>query len=120
LVLVTPALTFLVANVLKFELGIPFLYDALSPVIAPATSLPRKIVDVTVVLGPVVALVVSVVPLLRLGLRRQNDLLVGTVAVRLSWLHLVVAAVSALAIAAIGLYLLAENLPCILGRQLYC
>jgi hypothetical protein len=109
LLLCLPSLVFVTANVLAFELGLPGIYDALEPAIAPASDLLESLVALVVVLGPLAALALIAFDLLRADVRRPADGAVLRVEIRLAWRHLAVAALAILLLGAIGLYLFLEN-----------
>lgn len=109
LLLCLPSLVFVTANVLAFELGLPGIYDALEPAIAPASDLFESLVALVVVLGPLAALALIAVDLLRAGVDRRVDGAVLRVEIRLAWRHLTVAGLAICLLGAIGLYLFLEN-----------
>jgi hypothetical protein len=73
-----------------------------------------------VVVGPVLAIALAALPIVRVRVQREDSTLVGTVALKLSSLNLIVLACGVLAFAAIALYVIGENAPCILGYRLSC
>jgi hypothetical protein len=109
LLLCLPTLVFVTANVLAFELGIPGMYETLEPAIAPASDLLESLVALVVVLGPLAALALIALDLLRAGLDRRPDGAALRVEIRLAWRHLTVAALAICLLGAIGLYLFLEN-----------
>lgn len=109
LLLCLPSLVFVTANVLAFELGLPGLYDALEPAIAPASDLLESLVALVVVLGPLAALALIAVDLLRADVDRRVDGAVLRVEIRLAWRHLTVAGLAICLLGVIGLYLFLEN-----------
>lgn len=102
LALLAPAY-FLMAVFLKYGLGIPTLFDPIDPVVT------HPVAEAVVVLGPLVALVASALAILRVRARRQEDVVVGTVTVRLSPAHLVALVVSAGMLLTFFVYFLTEN-----------
>jgi hypothetical protein len=110
LLLVTPGLLFVAANVLKFGLGFPGLYDALGPAVAPGSTTPELLQAAVVVGGALAALFLSIFHVARFGLRRHDGELTGSVTLRLRWPSLLVAGLSLALLGSIGLYLIAENL----------
>ncbi len=118
--LVAPALVFVVANVLRYELGVPGLHEALEPVIDPGTTWAQGLMDAIVFLGPLVAFAVAAFSVLRLRIERRAHTFVGTVEVQWHPALLVVAILSAVVFGVLGVYVVAENLPCILGHVARC
>jgi hypothetical protein len=112
-VLLLPTLAFMAANILVYEFGVRSLVGSLW-VFEPWP------VQGLIVLGPLAALLLNGLSVLRLRLRREPGSLVGRVTVRLSAPHLAVLVVGAALLAAMALYLVGENLPCLLGRQPTC
>jgi hypothetical protein len=109
-VLLLPALVFVPANVLKFELNISFPYDTLEPILHPSIGLLRVLRDVLVVLGPVAALALSAASIMRGSLKRTGDSVQATVALRIAPVPMAIAAVSLVLLGSIAAYLVAENL----------
>lgn len=103
-VLLLPALLFVSASVLKFQLGAPFLYDTFEGVIRTIDS------PVVIVGGLVAAALLNLWPTLRLSLKREPEAVVGTVTVRPYWSNLAVVGTSVLFLGIILAYLVVENL----------
>lgn len=118
--LVTPAIVFVVANVLRYELGLPAIHQALAPVIDPAAAWAQRVIDGIVFLGPVVAFGLAAFSVLRLRVERRAHTFVGTVEVHWHPALLAVAVVSAVVFGVLGAYVVAENLPCVLGHAARC
>lgn len=118
--LVVPAVVFVIANVLRFELGVAAPYDALEPVIRPAAAWAQRVVDVFVFIGPLAAFVLAGASVVKLRLERRSQALVGSVEVHWHPALLAIAVVSALVFGLLGAYVIAENLPCVLGVQAHC
>ncbi len=119
-VLMAPAVVFLFANLLRYNLGQPWLHDAMSLVIEPRTAGPQALLDATIALGPLLALATSALSILRLSIKREERRWSGTVTVELSAPHLAVVLLGVAVIATIAGYVIGENLECIAGVQAYC
>ena len=112
-----PTLLFVTASVLKYEMGVPWVYDALAPIARPA---PDLVGDAVVLLGPVIALAVVALSAVRVSIHRTAGAVTGSLTVGMGWPVIAVGAASVGLLAAMGVYLVAENLPCILGTQVSC
>jgi hypothetical protein len=117
--LVLPAVLFVVANVLKYELGFPALADALGPLAEPR-GVVEGVVTAVVVLGPVLALAVALAPIVRLRTARSRDGLEATVSLRVRRANLVVAGLAFTVLTILGAYLFAENAGCWFGSSVAC
>jgi hypothetical protein len=120
LALLMPGLLFVVMNILKFELGVDQPYDALEPAFVPEGAVLATIVNGIILLGPVAAALLTVLPMLRARLHRDGGILRLELALRLNPLHLVVAVLALAIVGTLGAYLIAENLPCLLGSETRC
>ena len=121
LLLLVPAL-FIAVNVLEYELGIPIAWNPFDAVYdGRESSLLTYVVDAFIVLGPVLGVAALVIPLTRVKINSDGHGFALTVAVqKTSWAHIGLIVLSVLTIAIMGMYLVAENLPCILGQQTTC
>ena len=121
LLLLVPAL-FISVNVLEYELGIPIAWNPFEAIYdGGESSLLTYTVDASIVLGPVLAVAVLVIPLTRVRLDSDRHGFALTITVHKStWAHIGLIVLSVLTIAVMGTYLVAENLPCILGQQTTC
>ena len=121
LLLLLPAL-FIALNVLEYELGIPIAWNPFDAIYdGRESSLLTYIVDALIVLGPVLGVAALVIPLTRVRLNSDGHGFALTVAVqKTSWGHIGLIVLSVSTIVVMGMYLVAENLPCILGQQTTC
>ena len=117
--LVLPGVLFVVANVLKYELGFPALADALGPLAEPR-GVVEGVVTAVVVLGPVLALAVALAPIVRLRTARSRDGLEATVSLRVRRANLLVAGLAFTLLTILGAYLFAENASCWFGSSVAC
>jgi hypothetical protein len=104
-----PAIVFVAANVLKYELGLPSVYEFLQPVLEPGPVALQALRDVLVVVGPLAGLALSLLAVARARASRRGDTVVASVAVRLRPGHLLVAGLALAVLAGMGLYLFVEN-----------
>ena len=111
LILSLPAALFVSAQVLKYELGAPFLYDALGFFSSPARyPLYHALSPVIFLGGTLAAVALNAWIVLRVGVRRENDTIVGTFTLvpKAANLSVIVLAGSVLMI--LVTYLVVENL----------
>jgi len=118
--LVLPALLFVGANLLKHELGVDAVSDVLGSFAEPRGGALDAIVTVLVLLGPVVALVIALAPIMRFRLARSNAIVEATVSLRLRWMHIGVALAALAVLVVLGGYLVAENSACWFGDAITC
>ena len=120
LVLLVPALRLEAAGMSKFYWSPTNpVYLAFESVFSQAAGL-SLLAQGLVVVGPVLAIALAALPIVRVRVQREDSTLVGTVALKLSSLNLIVLACGVLVFAVIALYVIGENAPCILGYRLSC
>ena len=107
--LLLPALAFVSANILKYTLGAPTLYEALRPILEADSLILRRLFDLAVLLGPLAALASCLISTVRLrvSVDGRRELLI---AVKLLWAHLLIGGLSAALLATMAAYLVGENL----------
>ncbi len=117
--LVLPSVVFVVANVLKHQLGFPALADALGPLAEPRGA-GDDLVTAAVLLGPVAAVILVLAPLVRLRTARSGEALEATVSLRVRRANLAVASVAFAMLVVLGGYVFAENASCWFGSSVAC
>ena len=102
---------FLLAVILKYGLGVPYLFDPLETYLYGPNlhTLRSMLADMLIVFSPVVALLVNLISALRIGLRIERGGLAGTVTMRSSFLSLGAMAVSLALIGVFTAYIISEN-----------
>jgi hypothetical protein len=118
--LVVPALAFVSANVLKHGIGIDALSDALGSFAEPGDGAFNVVVTALVLVGPVVAFAIALVPIVRLHLECSDGTVEAAVSLRLEWARVAVAFVALAVLAVLGGYLAVENAACWLGSARVC
>jgi hypothetical protein len=118
--LVLPAVAFVAANVLKYGFGVDAMSNGLGRFAEPGEGAFNIVVTALVLLGPVVALTIALLPIVRLRLGRSDGTVEAAVSLRLEWARLAVALVALAALAALAGYLAAENAACWLGSATRC
>lgn len=108
--LVFPALYFMVAAVLNFEMGISGLWKPIDPVFAnPANKHLGWNINLLILFGPVLALLLNFFSLVKIKWQNEKEQLQLSFSIRKHWVNILVAVVSALVLASIFAYLVAEN-----------
>jgi hypothetical protein len=97
------------------------LYLAFETVFSDSRFIALNVVaQALVIVGPALAVVLCILPILRVSLRREADMLIGTVAIKGNVVNLVIVACGLIGMAVIAAYIIGENAPCILGYKLSC
>ncbi len=73
-----------------------------------------------VLIGPFLALVLTLIPTVSVNIRTDQSNLISTITIRGKLLHIAVIATSILVIAIMGAYLITENWYCIIGLKTSC
>lgn len=118
--LVLPGVAFVAANVLKHELGVDALSKVLGPFAEPGRGAMNVVVTALVLVGPVLAVAIALVPVARLRLARSDGMVEAAVSLRLEWARVAVAIVAFAVLAVLAGYLFAENAACWLGSARAC
>jgi heme/copper-type cytochrome/quinol oxidase subunit 2 len=118
--LVVPAVAFVAANVLKHGFGVDALSNVLGRFAEPGDGAFNVVVTALVLVGPVVAVAIVLVPIVRLRLGRSDGTAEAAVSVRLEWPRLAIVLVAIAVLAVLATYLAAENAACWLGSARSC
>ncbi len=110
-VLLLPALLFVSASVLKYEVGVAFLYDNLG-FFANPQSLPlyNTLSPALFLGGPLLAAALNIGAIMRLTIHKHGDSIVGTIDVKTRLLNIAIVATSSLLLMILIGYLIVENL----------
>ena len=110
-VLLLPALLFVSASVLKYELGVAFLYDNLGFLSNPQSLPLYNTISPAVFLGgPLLAAALNIGAIMRLTTHKDSDSIVCTINVKAKLLNIAIAATSSLLLVTLIGYLIVENL----------
>ena len=110
-VLLLPALLFVSASVLKYELGVAFLYDNLGFLSNPQSLPLYNTISPAVFLGgPLLAAALNIEAIMRLTTHKDSDSIVCTINVKAKLLNIAIAATSSLLLVTLIGYLIVENL----------
>jgi hypothetical protein len=111
LVLLLAPLFFVAASLLKYELGIGFLFDPLDAFLSdPGSQYVFNLISPVVFLGGLVlALVLNAYAVVRLNVGREDGAIVGTVRLEVRFWNIAVAALSLLLLVTLVGYFVAEN-----------
>lgn len=118
--LVLPAVAFVGANVLKYGFGVDAVSNVLGRFAEPGEGAFNIVVTVLVLLGPVVALAIALLPIVRLRLGRSDGTVEAAVSLRLEWARLAIALVALAVLAVLAGHIAAENAACWLGSATRC
>lgn len=118
--LVLPAVAFVAANVLKYAFGVDALSNTLGPFAEPGEGPMNVVVSALVILGPVIAAAIALVPIVRLRLGRSDGTVEAAVSLRLEWARVTIALVALAVLAVLAGYVAAENSACWLGSARAC
>jgi hypothetical protein len=117
IVLLLPALLFVSANLLKYSVGVPWPYDALAPIGRPVPNLTG---DAIVLLGPLLAAALIGLRTVRVSVVRNVGTVTASLTVAPSRTAVLIVGLSVVILGVMGVYLVAENLPCIAGQRVSC
>ena len=112
---------FVMINVLQYELGIPIPWNPYNNVYDQISGTSWTILfDAVILLSPMVAF--ALVVMSQVGISSEGDkAMLSRIEIRkASRLAYVVVGTSVALLGAMGLYLVFENLPCLLGQQVSC
>lgn len=118
--LVLPAVAFVAANVLKYAFDVDALSNALGTFAEPGEGPMNIVVTALVILGPVIAAAIALVPIVRLRLGRSDGTVEAAVSLRLEWARVAIALVALAVLAVLAGYLAAENAACWFGSARAC
>jgi hypothetical protein len=118
--LVLPAVAFVSANVLKYGFGVDAVSNVLGRFAEPGEGAFNLVVTALVLLGPVVALAIALLPIVRLRLGRSDGTVEAAVSLRLEWRRLAIALVALAVLAVLAGHIAAENAACWLGSATRC
>jgi hypothetical protein len=118
--LVLPAVAFVSANVLKYGFGVDALSNGLGRFAEPGEGALNILVTALVLLGPAVAVAITLVPIVQLRLGRSDGAVEAAVSLRLDRARVAVALVALAVLVALAGYLVAENAACWLGSATRC
>ena len=118
--LVLPAVAFVAANVLKHGFGVDTLSNVLGRFAEPGEGLVNLVVTALVLVGPVIAIAIALVPIVRLRLGRSDGTVEAAFSLRLEWARVAIALVAFAVLAVLAGYLAAENAPCWFGSARAC
>ena len=118
--LMAPGLLFVTANLFKYQVGLAQPHDVLAPIWTTDVGAYQAAFNSVLFLGPLVGLALVAWSVVRLSLNRREGGWVASLSVEKRWPQLAILGAGLSLMGVMGLYLIAENLPCILGRQVLC
>jgi hypothetical protein len=108
LVLLLPSAMLTVVSIMNYVLGITAPFDAVEPAMTPIVTHPLG--ETVLVLAPYAALLLSLLPVTRIGLGWHAGRLMASASLSAPLLNIAVAAISGALIVFMGLYWVVENL----------
>lgn len=109
--LVFPALYFMVAAFLHYEMGVSTLWQPIDPIFEnPANKHFGWNINLLILFGPVLALLLNFFSIVKIKWQNEKDQVHLSFSIRKHWVNILIAAVAALVLASIFAYLVAENL----------
>lgn len=112
---------FVAVNLIQYQFGIDLPWNPFDKILDSTQGTPLRIVfDSVIILGPVVAVAFFFLPYIKIRWRPGEDEITSIVLYKVGTLSLVLIALSALVVGSLGLYVIAENLPCLIGQQVSC
>ena len=118
--LLLPAIAFVAANALKYGFGVNAVSNALGRFAEPDGGPMNVVVTALVLVGPVLAVAIALVPIATLRLGRSDGTVEAAVSLRLEWARVAVALVALAVLVALVGYFVAENAACWLGSATRC
>lgn len=112
---------FVLLNVLQYQLGIPVPWNPFSSVYDQVSGTSwRYLFDAVMLFSPVAALMLLFFSQVRITVGQDQAVLARIEIRKASRLAYLVVGGSLAVLGVMGLYLVAENLPCLLGQQISC
>ena len=108
LLVLLPTLSLIVLSILKYIIGIPGPFNAVEPAVTPVVTHP--VGETAVTLAPYVALLLALIPTVRIQVRWRESKLAGSIAFAAPAASVLVAAASTAVAVFMALYWVAENL----------
>ncbi len=119
-VLVIPT-GFVLVNVLQYIVGVPVAWNPYQALLESARATPwRYLVELVILASPLAAFALMILPSVRVARSRVEGELASIVIRRGSTPALLLMGGCLLVLAIMGIYLVGENLPCILGQAVSC
>jgi hypothetical protein len=114
------SLLFVGLNILEYELGIAISWNPFNSVLDSASGPARYLLEGLIVFGPLLAIGAFLLPHLQFRWKPSEEEIAAIGIRRLGGLSLLLTALAILVLLILGIYLVGENLPCILGERLSC
>ncbi len=119
--LVLPAIAFELIGMSKFALPENPVYAWFDANLGyPQVNPVARTLEYVVVIGPVLALLLTLIPTVRFELRREQSSLISTLTIKGDSWNIAIIAVSAIVLAILGTYIILENWQCIIGVRASC
>ncbi len=108
--LVFPALYFVLAAVLNYQMGISVLWQPIDPIFAnPDNKHMGWNINLLILFGPVLAFLLNFFSVVKIRWYNETERMHLGFSIRKHWINILIAVVSALVLASLFAYLIAEN-----------
>jgi hypothetical protein len=108
--LVFPALYFVLAAVLNYEMGISVLWQPIDPIFEnPANKHMGWNINLLILFGPMLAFLLNFFSVVKTRWYNETERMHLSFSIRKHWINILIAIVSALVLASLFAYLIAEN-----------
>ena len=119
-VALVPGALFIVASVLKYQLGAGWLYDVTFAHIYGVSELREVEANGLILGGPVAAIALALLASMDPHLRIGRSGLTGTISLEMDRRMIAVSLVALAIVSVLAAYVVAENLPCVVGSRADC
>lgn len=108
-------------NLIQYGIGIDLPWNPFDKILDSTQGTPLRIVfDAVIVFGPAVAVALFFLPYLEFRWKPGEGEVAAIVIHKLEGLSIVLIGICVLVFGIMGLYLIGENLPCLIGQQVSC
>ncbi len=112
---------FILLNVLIYEVGLSISWNPYEALYGRATTpLQSTLFDMSILFSPIIALVLFFIPAISISFTPDNSQLATMSISKLNRTSMILLSLSLLALSILGIYLMVENLPCLIGQQISC
>lgn len=112
---------FVIVNVLQYEIGVDLAWNPFEKLLDATRGTPLSIIfDAVIILGPALAVGLFILPYVEFRWKSGEDEIAAIVIHKIGTPSLVLIGLCVLVLGIMGLYLIGENLPCLIGQQVSC
>ena len=108
-------------NLIQYQIGIDLPWNPFDKLLASTQGTPLRIVfDAVILLGPAVAVALFLLPYIEFRWKPGEGEVAAIVIHKVEGLSIFLIGLCVLVLGILGLYLIGENLPCLIGQQVSC